>query len=140
MGHKNLKRKRWTDEEVEILKEHFKAPIKWDNLLQLLPNRTRDTIHKKAQSLKLKPYAYLYIGSQGYLVKGKYRNRSSKTYLHRVIYENYYNVQLTKNDIIHHKDGNKLNNDISNLERLTRAEHINKHRNELLNARASKKI
>ena len=50
-----------------------------------------------------------------------------KRYLHRVVYEDYYGVELTSNDIIHHKDGRKTNNNISNLERMTRAEHNKTH-------------
>ncbi|HAU84055.1 MAG TPA: hypothetical protein DCW90_00545, partial [Lachnospiraceae bacterium] len=34
---------------------------------------------------------------------------------HRVIYENHYKVKLKKTEKIHHIDGNKKNNDISNL-------------------------
>lgn len=133
------KRFMWSEQEIEILKENFKSPIKWDTLLTLLPLRTRDCIHKKAQQLKLNPYRYVYVGSQGYLVKGTYRNRSSKLYLHRIIYENYYHVVLTSNDIIHHVDGDKTNNAISNLIRMSRSEHIKLHKDLLTNARASKK-
>lgn len=47
--------------------------------------------------------------------------------LHRYIMECYLGRKLTKDEIVHHKDGNKLNNNISNLELLSRAEHIKKH-------------
>jgi hypothetical protein len=43
--------------------------------------------------------------------------------------------KLNSNEIVHHIDGNKANNDISNLQIVTRAEHINIHRDELHKAR-----
>ena len=44
--------------------------------------------------------------------------------------------KLRSDEIVHHKDGNKLNNSIDNLELLTRAEHINLHRIELIAAKS----
>ena len=44
--------------------------------------------------------------------------------------------KLRSDEIVHHKDGNKLNNSIDNLELLTRAEHINLHRTELIAAKS----
>lgn len=35
--------------------------------------------------------------------------------------------KLSPNEVVHHKDGNKLNNDISNLEILTRSQHSSLH-------------
>ena len=59
---------------------------------------------------------------------GYYRISSSKEgnrgeTLHRLIYEDYYNIEIPKDFIIHHRDGNKLNNNIDNLQMMTRAEH-----------------
>ena len=48
--------------------------------------------------------------------------------LHRVIMEEYYGLTLTRKTIVHHKDGNPLNNDISNLELMNLAEHSRLHR------------
>lgn len=42
---------------------------------------------------------------------------------HREIYENEYNVELSKNDIIHHIDLDKQNNDIENLYRCNLSKH-----------------
>lgn len=58
----------------------------------------------------------------------------SKRY-HRYIYEKYYHVSLTTKDIIHHIDGDKKNNNIDNLMLMTRSQHINHHRNDLINGR-----
>lgn len=48
-------------------------------------------------------------------------------YLHRLIYENYLQRYLLPKEQVHHKDENKLNNLIENLELLDRKEHIKLH-------------
>lgn len=48
--------------------------------------------------------------------------------LHRLIYEDYFHISLLDTAIIHHIDGNKLNNDISNLKLVSASEHINLHK------------
>ena len=41
------------------------------------------------------------------------------------------NGPLPQGHVVHHKDRNTLNDDISNLQSMTRSEHIEEHRNEL---------
>lgn len=67
------------------------------------------------------------IGVNGYwtIKKGSQENRNKL--LHRLIFEDYYKCTLFSNGIIHHKDGNKLNNRISNLELITKGEHNTLH-------------
>lgn len=60
-----------------------------------------------------------------------------KVFTHRLMMEQKIGRKLTSKEIVHHKDGNKLNNKIENLQIMTRAEHINHHRKELQNARRS---
>lgn len=59
--------------------------------------------------------------NMGYeLTNGKYE--------HRVIYEKHYNVTLTSEDIIHHRDGDRSNNDINNLFRFySTSDHMKYH-------------
>lgn len=47
--------------------------------------------------------------------------------LHRIIVENYLNRMLEENEIVHHKDGNKKNNTIENLEVMDRIQHVKLH-------------
>lgn len=67
------------------------------------------------------------IGNHGY-----YKiSENSKGYygklLHRLIYEDYHNLQIPKNSEIHHIDGNKLNNNINNLIMMSKEEHRRLH-------------
>jgi hypothetical protein len=48
-------------------------------------------------------------------------------HVHRLVWEKYYGV-IPGGYIVHHKDENKLNWDVDNLELLTRSEHLDKHR------------
>ena len=66
-------------------------------------------------------YAVRYI--DGYNKKGNVKE-------HRYIMEQYLGRKLNNNEIVHHKDGNKLNNNIDNLEVMLRGEHSRMHRKE----------
>jgi len=64
-----------------------------------------------------------YLKARLYSSLSKHEDGRKPYYLHRVIamiYLDNYNINLTVN----HKDGNKLNNDISNLEMATISENI----------------
>lgn len=50
-----------------------------------------------------------------------------KKYEHRRIMESILGRELTFNENVHHKDGNKLNNDPNNLELMSRSEHSRLH-------------
>jgi hypothetical protein len=49
-------------------------------------------------------------------------------YIHRLIMQHHLNRTLCKKEIVHHIDSDGLNNRLSNLEILSKSEHINKHR------------
>lgn len=64
---------------------------------------------------------------------GRYKRRwNPKTrrwvYQHREVMESVLGRALTSNEHVHHKDGNWLNNDLSNLELMTRSQHMQVHR------------
>ena len=70
-------------------------------------------------------YGEVYLSSEGYYVLPM--GNGKKKPLHREIFEDHYQCKLPDDIIIHHKDGNKLNNHISNLFPLTREEHGRVH-------------
>lgn len=49
---------------------------------------------------------------------------------HRHIMEEHLGRKLEPNEVIHHKDRDRVNNDISNLELMTKSEHAKLHRKE----------
>lgn len=127
---------KWTAELKQYVKDNYASlgarPIA-DKL-----NISIYAVNKMAQSLNVyyKPKDE-YISSQGYRVLGKSTNRKLE---HRLVMEKHLNRKLKSNEIVHHIDGNKLNNDISNLVLTTRAEHIEEHRQDLLKAKGQVKI
>ena len=75
-------------------------------------------------------YKGVKINSGGYntiLINGK------NFYLHRIVMEDFLGRKLSKNEDVHHKDGNKLNNDINNLEVIDKSEHGRLHANQRWN-------
>lgn len=69
-----------------------------------------------------------FIGKDGYVrVTTKVPGHNSM-YYHRIVFEEFHKVTLLPNSHIHHIDGNKLNNDISNLELKIPSEHISEHK------------
>ena len=68
-------------------------------------------------------------GEYRYAIVPDHPNRNKHNYvlMHRVVMENHLDRLLLPNEIVHHKDGNKANNDISNLEVMTNEEHSHMH-------------
>lgn len=46
---------------------------------------------------------------------------------HRYIMEQHLGRKLKRDEVVHHKDGNKRNNDLSNLEVMSLSEHAREH-------------
>lgn len=65
--------------------------------------------------------------SEGYWVISNGSKTNHKKRLHRLLYEDYHKCTLLPNAIIHHKDGNKLNNRIDNLELMDIVTHTKLH-------------
>lgn len=67
------------------------------------------------------------IASNGYYCISSSKEGNHKKLLHRLIYEDFWGVKLPKGIVIHHKDENKTNNCILNLEALNDKEHRSIH-------------
>ena len=129
LGLKHYKSVKYTDSEIEFIKNNYpKYGSKYcANKLGRSENALNKKIKKMGLSIKWK---YTYINQQGYLVNCK--NRNSKYAIHRKVMEEKLGRRLTSDEIVHHIDGNKLNNNPDNLELTTRSEHIKKHRKDLI--------
>lgn len=68
-------------------------------------------------------YLYAYVPEHPKCTKNGY------VLMHRIIMENHLGRVLNTNEVVHHKNGNKKDNDISNLELLTNEEHSKLHGN-----------
>jgi hypothetical protein len=132
---------KYSDWEIEVIKTYFPD---WGvaKCAELLPNRAEASIAKKAQDLGIKcalikqrqnlglrshdmPKGF-YV-SEGYYVYTPSGKTEDRVYHHRYVMEQHLGRELRSDEIVHHKDGDKLNNDISNLEIMTRAEHARHH-------------
>jgi len=61
---------------------------------------------------------------------GHYRGYHGK-YIHQVVWE-HFNGEIPKGYVIHHIDGDKSNNEISNLQIMTQHEHMELHRENIV--------
>lgn len=84
--------------------------------------KTKQSLREKALA---RPGKGVNLSSQGYLRL----TRGSKVdkRLHRDIVEQALGRLLSKDEVVHHIDGNKLNNDLSNLQVLSPSEHARLH-------------
>ena len=67
------------------------------------------------------------INKNGYLKVCSEKEGNFNRLLHRLIYEDYYGIEIPSNCVIHHINGNKLDNRISNLQMMTKEEHGKLH-------------
>lgn len=68
----------------------------------------------------------VYFGKRFYKQKDGYWANIMPIHAHRWVWINHYG-SIPKGMDIHHKDGNKSNNEIENLEALTRSDHLKRH-------------
>ena len=67
------------------------------------------------------------ISTHGYYVITTKKEGNCRKFLHRLIYEDFWGVKLVPEVHIHHKDGNRRNNCILNLEAMSNSEHSKHH-------------
>lgn len=58
-------------------------------------------------------------------------NKNNYVLAHRIIMENHLGRLLDSDEVVHHKDGNKKNNSITNLQVMTAKDHCSHHANEI---------
>ena len=75
-----------------------------------------------------------WVNNMGYYVIVSSGENYNKL-LHRLIYEKFHKITLLSSAIIHHIDGNKLNNSIENLEMISKSEHNKIHHKNKVNSR-----
>lgn len=128
MNLRHYKSIKYSDEELKFIKENY--PKHGCKYCADMLGRSKDALNKKVKKMGLKiNWKYVYESGDGYLVNCSDRN--NRYHIHRRVMEEKLGRKLTSNEIVHHIDGNKLNNDPSNLIIVTRKEHIKIHREDL---------
>lgn len=114
----------YSNEELKFIKDNYS--IYGSRYCALKLNRSENAINKKIKNMGLTiNYKYIYVNKNGYFMNCEDRNH--RYLVHRKVMEEYLGRKLKNNEIVHHKDMNKLNNDISNLEIMSRSEHTKLH-------------
>lgn len=119
---------KYSEDEIKFIKKNY--PKYGSKYCAEKLNRSINAINKKIKKLGLEiNWKYEYIDGNGYVKNCEDRNH--RYLVHRKIMEEHIGRKLKPTEIVHHIDGNKLNNDISNLMIVSRKEHIRIHRNDL---------
>lgn len=130
--------KYWSDEEIRYLIDNYESCglIACADYLQ----RSQSAVLHKASKLGLKRKGRgrhtRVVMCSGYLAVSEYGNRYQ---IHRRVMEEKLGRKLEPWEIVHHIDGNKLNNSPENLELTNRSDHQGiLHREDLENRRDKK--
>lgn len=113
----------WTNEEIEWLKTNYNI-LGCEECSRRL-GRSDKAVYHKASRLNFnrngesRPLRILI--KDGYLVASGY---NSEIFIHRAVAENKIGRPLLPNEVAHHIDGNKFNNDPNNIKVVTRSNHL----------------
>lgn len=81
----------------------------------------------KGDKIMKTKYGNAKIGNMGYYVITSYKEGNHRKLLHRLIWEDFYNTEVPKGYDIHHKNEDKLDNCILNLQLIRHGEHRRLH-------------
>lgn len=117
------KGKYWTEEELEWLKNNYEL-LGCDKCAEHLGRTTKAVFHKASRlnynkNGEGRPLRVLI--KDGYLVVSGY---NCEIFIHRAVAENKLGRPLLPNEVAHHIDGNKFNNDPDNIKIVTRGNHV----------------
>lgn len=142
----------WTNEDIEKLREKYATSTN-DQLIEIFPNRTLIGIYKKAYKLHLHKTEETIFKNRSLCRQGEKNSNwkggkmtSKKGYIllkcpnhpradkkgyvmeHILVFERESGISVPLNCDIHHLDGNKKNNDISNLCLMSHGGHTKYHK------------
>lgn len=116
----------------------FRGASPWNKGQRIKDGTLKNTLYIEASKTMRRRYGKDHHNYKGGWIQARYKYicvAGRQVAEHRYLMEQFLGRQLSLNEVVHHRNGNRLDNRLENLELMTRAQHINHHRQELTNAR-----
>lgn len=141
--HFGNKKNKWSREQVEKLVQLCREGLRSFDIAKIL-NKSPKSIQKSFRRFRFPSLHNIcprsgsdnanwnggvHVGKNGYLYVRRpdhpYANHNGYVFAHRIAVEEHLGRYLIPSEVVHHKDGNPSNNDISNLELFsTNGQHL----------------